>query len=71
MRTPRSSAIPDSAERRVTGCIPMPRLPDEVPDDATKQRDSPMDRMERARQGCLGADIGEGDAHDRTATSLK
>jgi hypothetical protein len=30
-----------------------------------------MDRMERARQGCLGADIGEGDADDRTAAPLK
>lgn len=71
MRTSRSTAITGSMERGVAGLIPMPRLPDEVPDDAAKQRDTPMDRMERARQGSLSADIGEGDADDRTTAPLE
>jgi hypothetical protein len=71
MRTSRSTAITESVERRVAGFIPMPRLPNEVPDDAAKQRDSPMERMERARQGGLSADIGEGDADDRAAAPLE
>lgn len=60
-----------AADGTVAGLVAIDQLANEVPNDATQEGDSPMDRMERSRQSGLGTDVRESDSENRTAQAVE